>query len=728
MIEDNELRGIFKLESDDHLQRLNDGLLRLESEPDNKSILEEVFREAHSLKGAARMINLTKIENLSHHIEDILGASLKGETSLTPALFDTLYHTLDVIRTLAEEAVSGDAAGAEEENVNSGMTECTEPPAETKHTTSEDEMDKDANEDGASPDLPVSVAARSGAGVFRIESIRVETKKLDDLMTLVGELNVTRSRTTHRLTEMEEFLALWDKLGRKTGESADELSERMGDLLGRLKNGLFEDSSKLDLVCGDLEEKIRATRLLPMNTLFKLFPRMVRDLARERGVKVSLVMEGGDTNVDKRIIEEMKDPLMHLIRNAIDHGMEEPGVREKKGRNGTGTIRLKASQAGDAVLIEISDDGKGMDFKAISQAALKMKLDRKEVIEAMDHEEILNYVFLPGFSTSSFVSDLSGRGVGLDVVRVNVDRLKGTVRVKSIQGKGTTFMIQLPVTLATLRVMISAVGDLKYGLPLEYIDQTFMLSKTDLFKIEGRETIRLDGAPVSVVRLFDLLELPLNRCKRAGSRKSSSEIIPCVVISAGGHRIGLLMDEMVDEQEVVLKPQSKILKKVRNVSGTTILGTGEICMILSPHDIIKSVRRRELSVVQELPDSDAEKKKKTVLAAEDSLTTRTQMKRILEGAGYEVITAVDGMDAFSKLSTRDFDALITDILMPNMDGLTLTAKIREDRKFSEMPIILVTSLALDEDRKRGVEAGANAYITKPGFDQKVFLDTLKRLV
>lgn len=722
MIEDKELRGIFKMESAEHLQHLNDGLLRLESEPDNKSILEEVFREAHSLKGAARMINLTKIENLSHHIEDILGASLKGETSLTPALFDTLYHTLDVIKTMTEEAVRED----EKEPVDSGLAERPESSEETMHTKLEDGMEKDAN---AGSGIEVQAASgATGAGTdFHIESIRVETKKLDDLMTLVGELNVTRSRTIHRLTEMEESLALWDKLVRKAGEEV-ELSGRMGDLLNRLKNGIFEDSSKLDLVCGELDEKIRATRLLPMDTLFKLFPRMVRDLAKERGMKVNLVMEGGDTRVDKRIIEEMKDPLTHLIRNAIDHGMEAPDVREKNGRNEAGIIRLRASQSGDAVWIEVSDDGKGMDSKSIRQAALKMKLDRKEAIEAMSHDEVLNFVFLPGLSTSSFVSDLSGRGVGLDVVKSNVERLKGTVNIRSLPGKGTTFMIQLPVTMATLRVMISAVGDLKYGLPIEYIDQTFMLSKTDLFKIEGRETVRLDGLPVSVVRLFDLLELPLYRSKRAGARKSLSDKVPCVVVSAGGHKIGLLVDEMVDEREVVLKPQSKILKKVRNVSGTTILGTGEICMILAPHDIIKSVRKRERSVVQELPDSDTEKRKKTVLAAEDSLTIRTQMKRIIEGAGYDVITAVDGMDAYSKLGTRDFDALVTDILMPNMDGLTLTAKIREDRKYSEMPIILVTSLALDEDRKRGVEAGANAYITKPGFDQKVFLDTLKRLV
>lgn len=730
MIEDKELRDIFRLESDEHLQRLNDGLLRLESGPENKAILEEVFREAHSLKGASRMINLTKIENLSHHIEDILGSSLKGEVSLTPSLFDTLYHALDVIRVLVKEAVDGDSR----ENTSvSDILERLESTGETRQPQYGDEKAEDGNIKNENAgdeehDQIVSCSSSTGEDIFRIESIRVETKKLDDLMTLVGELNVTRSRTVHRLSEMEEALALWDGLCRKADEVDHELSVRMGDFLNRLKSGIFEDSSRLDLVCGDLEEKIRTTRLLPMNTLFRLFPRMIRDLSRERGMEAGLVLIGGETRADKRIIEEMKDPLMHIIRNAIDHGLEEPEERGEKGKPKAGTIRLSAFQTGDSVIIEVADDGKGMNIEAIRQTAMKMKLDRKEAIEAMNHDEIMNFVFRPGFSTSSFVSDLSGRGVGLDVVRANVDRLKGIVRVESVPGQGTCFRIQLPVTLATIRVMIAAVGDLKYGLPLEYIEQTFMLKRRDLFRIEGRETIRLDGAPVSVVRLFDLLELPLHRSNRAGNRKSASDSIPCVIISSGGHRLGLIMDEMLDEQEVVLKPQSRILKKVRNVSGTTILGTGEICMILAPQDIIRSVRKRDLPVIAENTEGETEKKKKTLLAAEDSLTTRTQMKRILEGAGYEVVTAVDGMDAYNKLGTRDFDALVTDVIMPNMDGLTLTAKVREDRKYSEMPIILVTSLALDEDRKKGVEAGANAYITKPGFDQKVFLDTLKRLV
>lgn len=720
MIEDKELREIFRQESDEHLQHLGDILLRLESEPENKALVEEVFREAHSLKGAARMINLTKIENLAHHVEDILGSSLKGETTLTPALFDTLHHALDVIKGLVMEAVSGEGGGGHISDIIDRLK-------------SGSRTSKKTVADAAPPEyenlgLPVNYTPLTGLDTFRIESIRIETKKLDELLTLVGELNVTRSRTLHRLSEIKEAMSLWDTISRRISDDDQELSGRMGNILNLLKNGIFEDSSKLDLVCGDLEEKISATRLLPMNTLFNLFPRMLREIAREREMEVSLIMEGEDTRVDKRIIEEMKDPLMHLIRNALDHGMEDGEKRVSLGKPANGTIRLTASQNGESVILEISDDGRGMDAESIRQTALKTKLEKKEALEAMNHDEIMNLVFRPGFSTSSFVSDLSGRGVGLDVVKTNVDRLKGNIRVLSIPGQGTTFRIQLPVTLATLRVMIAAIGDLKYGVPLEQIEQTIMIGRTDIFKVEGKETVNIAGSPVSVVRLFDVLGLNLQRSRRAGNRKPSSEAIPCVVISSGGHRLGLLVDEMVDEQEVVLKPQSKILKRVRNISGATILGTGEICMILSPGDIIKTVRRSEPGGFSEGTEAENDVMKKSVLAAEDSLTTRTQMKRILEGAGYEVVTAVDGLDAYNKLGTRNFNALVTDVLMPNMDGLTLTAKVRQEKKYSEMPIILVTSLALDEDRKKGVEAGANAYITKPGFDQKTFLDTLRRLI
>jgi len=366
----------------------------------------------------------------------------------------------------------------------------------------------------------------------------------------------------------------------------------------------------------------------------------------------------------------------------------------------------------------------------------------------MTENQIQSLIFYPGFSTRKFVTEVSGRGVGLDVVRTNVEALKGSIKVESLPGKGCTFRLQLSTSLATANVLIVAVEGIAYALQVEFVETAKMVAKSDIFVIEGRETILSDSQPLSVARLADLLELKertwrwdngdwgketwreVNRNIEGKSAGANSPKIPCIVLKVGEERLGLFVDALIDEQDVVIKPQSRLLKRVRNVSGATILGTGEVCMLLNPHDLIESVRKQVLSrsVSSSRSRVETASRKQVILLAEDSIATRTQEKRILEGAGYEVVTAVDGLDAFNKLKTRYFDAVISDVQMPNLDGLALTAKIRQLKEYSELPIILVTSLASDEDRKRGADAGANAYIPKGTFNQDVLVETLKRLV
>lgn len=331
------------------------------------------------------------------------------------------------------------------------------------------------------------------------------------------------------------------------------------------------------------------------------------------------------------------------------------------------------------------------------------------------------------------MTDVSGRGVGLDVVRTTVERLKGTIQVESAPGVGCTFRIQLPMTLATVRVLIVSVDRRIYALPVECVQTLRLVAPQEIFAMEGRQTMVLDGHPVSVARLAELLELPSNgsatRSQGPGASASpqTPELLPCIILSIGAEQLGLCVEALVDEQEVVLKPHSAILQRVRNVSGATILETGEVCIVLNPHDLLKTAQRRAAPVTPERAIAAAERQR-VILLVEDSITTRTQEKRILESGGYEVVTAVDGLDAFTKLQTRAFDAVVSDIQMPHLDGLTLTARILQDKQYQELPIILVTALATEEDKRRGIEVGANAYITKPTFDQKVLLDTLQRLV
>jgi two-component system chemotaxis sensor kinase CheA len=801
VIEDKELRDLFKVESEEHLQHLDRGLLELEKDPQNQALLDEVFRGAHSLKGGARMLALGDIEAIAHRFESILGAARKGEMPLTLETIDQLYRALDAIRRQVNEAITGEPAGVaiadtlamlrlskeappEEEDISSLEAEAPaaglpEPQPEVGETGAGASPEPEALASSpvkAPPEpkpaeavaVPEASIARAGEkeetlspkveavssthGKFRIETLRVATEKLDALMTQVGELSVTKNRVAHSLARIEEITGVWEKLSRG-GVSLRSLLQEMGlhhhdgflkklmdyhcqeiELLGRLgvllngvKTAAYEDSSKLDYVADELEGGVRALRLLPLSTIFNLFPRMVRDLARTQSKEVQLLTEGDENTADKRVIEEMKDPLMHLIRNAMDHGIESPEERERLGKPRQGSIRLKAFQTASNIFLEVQDDGRGLDLEAIKRTVLKKKLYRAEDLEAMTPAEIRSLIFLLGFSTSTFVSDVSGRGVGLDVVRANVERLKGSIQIDSATGQGCTFRVQLPITMATARVLIVGVSGMKYAMLVEYVEASHLVFPQEIFTIEGHGAMVIDGRPVSVARLADLLELRGTAPPEHGDKSKDGAGNPCVILAMGDERLGLLVDELLDEQEIVLKTQSKLLQRVRNVSGATILGTGEVCILLNPQDLMRSVRRRDLHVAAVAP-AEVEERKKVILMAEDSLTTRTQMKRILEGDGYEVVVAVDGLEAFNKIGTRPFDALVSDILMPNLDGLALTEKVRQDTKYRELPIILVTSLASEEDKKRGLEAGANAYITKPAFDQKVLLDTLRRLI
>jgi len=743
VIEDDELRNMFKIESAEHIQRLEEGFLRLEKEPQNEGVLEEAFREAHSLKGAAHMLGLSGVETLSHRIEDILGSAKKGSVRLSSEVIEQFCKGLDALRSLANEAVTGEASGV---IVSDALEQLTISPVigdrglKSQERNEKRETPKAGIEESAMPrQQPLvkeeEISARHteikepAFGPFRIDTIRVETHKLDKLMSQTGELSVTKLRVAQRLADIEDIIMLWENLSKhfpKSGAEDKPGIEKFNAQLNTFKNAVYTDSSRLSLIAAELEDSISRIRLLPLSTIFNLFQRMARDLAKEKAKEIQLIIEGGDTAADKRIIEEMKDPLMHMVRNAVDHGIEMPGERELKNKPRIGTITLRAYQTPANAVIEVSDDGQGLDIEEIKRAALKRKMVTETELSAMSPSQIQSLIFASGVSTSTYVSDLSGRGVGLDVVRANVERLKGTIHIESLPDRGCTIRIQLPLTLATSRVMIVTVNNMKYAVPVEHIQTTCLINRKNVFNIEGRRTIVFDKLPVPVADLSDLLEL-----KGANSASKGhipeSETLPCIIISTGDDKLGLFVKELLDEQEVVFKQYSSILKRARNISGSSILGTGEVCMVLNPYDLIKSSKKKGAPTKEEKPGAEVEARKK-ILVAEDSITVRTQMKRILEGAGYEVAVAVDGLDAFNKLGGSPFDALVSDIMMPNMDGLTLTEKIRQNKKYKEMPVILVTSLASNEDRQRGLEAGANAYITKPSFDQKALLDTLRRLI
>ena len=746
-IADDEMRMLFKTSSEERLQALDEGILHLEKNPQDLSVVENIMREAHSLKGDSNMLGVVDLGKVAHQVENILGAVKRGETPMTPDVCDRLAHGMKAMKQLVREASTGEATGV---NVFYVL-------AELMGSASD-------NPPGPAPAPPPAPAAPSAedstnaldqASKYKIETIRVPTTSLDSLMTQSGELTVTKIRVAHRLAEIDAITNLWEEWSRdlfmnrflfheaqqgkqvwRQLESFHSRTEQHLDVLGRmvgqLSSALYEDTTRLEMITDGLEEGIRTLRLLPLSTIFNLFPRLVRDLARQEGKQVELVIEGGETRADKRILEEMKDPLLHMIRNAIDHGIESPAERKRKGKPEVATITLRGYQTPTSIVLEICDDGRGLDVESIKQTAVRRGLYRPEELEMLTPGQIQALILSPGFSTRTMVTEISGRGVGLDVLRTNVERLKGNVEVHSTPGQGCTIRIHLGTTLATAHVLLVTAQGHTYALPVEFVQTACLVKASDIFTLEGHSTIVFDNQPVSVAWLADLLNLPGGSNGRV---KSADQRLSCIILQTGHDKLGIFVDALVDEQDVVLKPQSQLLKRVRYISGATILGTGEVCMVLNPPDLITAVRHRinqaalgAMGGQESIEMGLAEQRPRCILLVEDSIATRTQEKRILESAGYEVVTAVDGVDGFNKLQSRVFDAVISDIQMPNLDGLQLTERIRQHREYNELPVVLVTTLASDADRQRGAEAGANAYITKGSFNQEVLLETLERLI
>lgn len=761
-IEDDELRNLYKIASEEHLQKLEAGLLLLEKHPEDITPLEELLREAHSLKGDSRMLGVTEVESLIHQIEHTLGQIQQQQQTMTPDLSDRLYRGLDAIGNLVQEAVTGNPSGVKTFQVlamlmgakeQSPIEEVEIKEAEEIKTEEKETEEKEIEEIKAEEKEKVQpsslISHPFSEAPYRIDTIRVNTRHLDDLVTQTGELSVTRIRIASIADEIETLRSLWEEwhrhaalaLQRDTAiakpasitptinpdptnqNKTQNLTEQMEMLLDRLSSSTREHSSRLDSISTHLEDRVRTLRLLPLSNLFNLFPRLVRDLARSQEKEIELIIEGGETNADKRILEDMKDPLIHLLRNAIDHGIETPEERAKADKPPTATLRITGSQTANQIIITITDDGRGLDADRIKLTAIARGLYREEELVNWTRSQLYNLIFLPGFSTRTDVTAVSGRGVGLDVVRTNVEQLKGIIEVNSTPGQGTTFSLRLGITLATATVLLVTVCDIIHAIPLEAVKTTFFVAPQDIFTLEGRDTIALDGQAISIAYLAALLEL-----EEGISSQENPLGMPCILLEIGDNRLGLLVNELLDTQEVVLKPQSQLLKRVRNVSGATILGNGEVCAILNPGDLLRSVQQGRISSTAPQNAIAQIQKKPAILLAEDSITIRTQEKRILEGAGYEVTTAVDGLDGLNKLRNGHFDAVISDVQMPNLDGLQLAMHIRQNPEYNELPIILVTSLASDEDKKRGVEAGANAYIPKGSFNRDILLDTLKRLV
>ena len=598
-------------------------------------------------------------------------------------------------------------------------------------------------------EVPIAQPTAAGKAKDRQnETIRVAAGDLDTLMAKAGEINVINQQIATRLPDLVNLVELWTTGSRDAQMMASLLEElpiksplranfdrtqqqwaEMGALLGKFKQLLDGDSSRLDLVTSSLESGVKKLRLLPLSTVFNLFPRMVRDLAKTQSKEINLAIEGGDVLLDKLLLEEIKDPLMHILRNAIDHGIEQPASRLQEGKLAAATLLIQVRQVGNKTTIEIADDGRGLDLKRIKATAIKRGIHTEAELATMTTAQIHSLVFAPGFSTRSRVTELSGRGVGLDIVRTNVERLKGSVEIESTPNQGCTFRIVLSHAIGSSSVMMVDVRDQVYAIPVEFVDRMLLLDKADIFALGGKPTATIAGVTTTVAWLADILNLPAIAPTFSGEVNRLSNSVACLLLQSGRQQLALLVDRIRDQQLVTIESPHPILKNVPYLTGSTILGTGEVCLVLDPLDLFATAAGgNPLNKEATLTPVAAAAAPPSLLLVEDSLVIRTQMKRILGGAGYQVTAANDGMEGWEKLKAGAFDLVVSDVEMPRWTGLELTTEIRKHPEYQDLPVVLVTTLSKIADRDRGLQAGANAYLTKGDFDQKLLLDTLTNLI
>ena len=775
--------GRFKDEADELINKLNQGLLDIEGDAIDGALMAEITRAAHTLKGSSKMMGLEGVNQIAHKMEDLFEGVGKGTIKLTDDAMDVLFEALDAIDSLLKAAVGGGPVTEDMESIcthldvviggtSAGVAAASPaeapaapparaaaappkpPPKATAEPAPSTPPPAKPTSAGAPPKPKPAPAKKPKA--MPDETIRVAMSRIDDLVNLTGEMVISQIRTEDRLGSLRNLLLqtkeqskIWSNirgildgghglslpdpeanpLARELLESIqkyEEMVSSVSDDFSTIFRQITDDAVQLGLATNELQQNAMGMRMLPVATVFNTFPRAVRDLAKERNKKIRLEIAGAETELDKKMLEGIKDPLMHLVRNCVDHGIEEPAVREEVGKPDEGMLRLAAYQEGDHVIIEIKDDGKGIDAQKIKESAVsKGVIDALEA-EAMSDREAVELIFRPGFSTAKQVTDISGRGVGMDVVKKNIEDLKGEVLIESTPGKGTRTLLSLPLTLAVTRVLLVELRSELFAIPTAAVAYAHMVNRTEIRSIEGKQALFARGATVPLVDLSEILRLGQTELRDNGR-------LPVVVMHHAQQQLGFVVERIIGEQEIVIKNLTGPLRRVEKVAGAAILGSGDLVVVLHVPDLFGSSRTvaseallpgEQEAAPREAPRDAA----KRILVVEDSLTTRELEKNILEACGYRVKVAGDGLEGLHVLSEEEVDLVITDVQMPRLDGLEMTRKLKNDPRFQDIPVIAVTSLERDEDKRKGMEVGVDAYLVKSSFDQSSLLECIERLV
>ncbi len=768
---DLSMLDLFRMEAESHAQALNTGLLELEKDQSPDKV-EPLMRAAHSMKGAARIVGLNDAVALAHAMEDLLVASQKGQIVLDSDQIDMLLAATDIysdvskletdaiqgflserkpLMDLMENALRGDEAAAAE--VCSAVCPHGIPPsalgveaepvsgiaAESSVAPQAESAQEEAP--SAAPKAPVtkeSPAATQGVRAPEDSVVRVSAGNLNRLMALAGESLVESGRLGEFASSLLRLKAgqrdlmkiLEESCERvRHGETAEDVVDQLKDALTDCQVHLVKHINEFDLfrrrtdnVSGRLYHEVIASRMRPFSDGGLGFPRLVRDLARSLSKEVDFVIEGETTSVDRDILDKLEAPLNHLIRNSVDHGIEMPDERVAAGKTSTGTVKVTAGHRAGMLFIEVRDDGQGLDPERIRAKVVERKLAPARMAEEMSRAELMEFLFLPGFSTAGKVTEISGRGVGLDVVHAMVQEVGGTVRAESEPGQGMSFSMQLPLTLSVIRTLLVKIADQPYAIPLSRISRIAAILPEQLQLAEDRQYVSLDGANVGLVPAAQILGVT--------ARPGDETGLKVVVISDRMNRYGLVVDDFLGEQDLVVRPLDHRLGKVPDVNSVAMMPDGSPVLILDAEDLVRSIDNllsggRLSKVGMESAVSGPVQK---ILVVDDSLTVREVERKLLANHGYDVDTAVDGQDGLNAVISGQYDLVVTDVDMPRMNGLELTRRIKDDPDLKSIPVMMVSYKDRKEDKLRGLEAGADYYLTKSSFHDETLLSAVEDLI
>ncbi|MGL2805768.1 chemotaxis histidine kinase/response regulator CheAY2 [Helicobacter pylori] len=779
-----EIMEDFLIEAFEMNEQLDQDLVELEHNPEDLDLLNRIFRVAHTIKGSSSFLNLNILTHLTHNMEDVLNRARKGEIKITPDIMDVVLRSIDLMKTLLvtirdtgsdtnngkeneiEEAVKQlqaitsqnlegvkETSGTKEapkeikeeikekakeevkanktptaENTSSDNPLADEPDLDYANMSAEEveaeierllnkrqEADKERRaqkkqeakqevaptkeppktETPKAPKTETKAKAKADTEENKAPSIgveqtvRVDVRRLDHLMNLIGELVLGKNRLIRIYGDVEE---------RYDGEKfLEELNQVV---------------SSISAVTTDLQLAVMKTRMQPVGKVFNKFPRMVRDLSRELGKSIELIIEGEETELDKSIVEEIGDPLIHIIRNSCDHGIEPLEERRRLNKPETGKVQLSAYNEGNHIVIKISDDGKGLDPVMLKEKAIEKGVISERDAESMSDREAFNLIFKPGFSTAKVVSNVSGRGVGMDVVKTNIEKLNGIIEIDSEVGVGTTQKLKIPLTLAIIQALLVGVQEEYYAIPLSSVLETVRISQDEIYTVDGKSVLHLRDEVLSLVRLSDIFKVD-------AILESNSDVY-VVIIGLADQKIGVIVDYLIGQEEVVIKSLGYYLKNTRGIAGATVRGDGKITLIVDVGAMMDMAKSIKVNITTLMNESENTKSKNSpsdyvVLAIDDSSTDRAIIRKCLKPLGITLLEATNGLEGLEMLKNGDKipDAILVDIEMPKMDGYTFASEVRKYNKFKNLPLIAVTSRVTKTDRMRGVESGMTEYITKP---------------